>query len=96
MSALMTTNLFNKQPLDRMIEAERPRAAFQVAHSDWKEVETARLKRLLLDLAILDKEPATAVLPAAFDISEALKPLDARATPSRACSSRPHVRSDPA
>ena len=43
--------------VDRLLDAERPRAAFHAAHMDWARLETSRLKRLLTDVATVGAEP---------------------------------------
>ena len=42
--------------IDKLLEAIRPRAAFQSAHFSLEEVETSRLKRLLNEIATCDSE----------------------------------------
>ena len=65
--------------IDRLLEAKRPRAAFQTVNRiNWDQVETARLKRLLLAVATVDAEPADLYRPDAWHISEALDSLDGR------------------
>lgn len=64
--------------IDRLLEAKRPRAAFHVAHLDWRQIETSRLKRLLLDVATVDAEPAEWSRVDDYYISEALNSLDGR------------------
>ena len=64
--------------IDRLLEAKRPRAAFHAVHLDWQRVETSRLKRLLLDVATVDAEPADWYTPDGYYISEALASLNNR------------------
>jgi addiction module HigA family antidote len=64
--------------IDRLLEAKRPRAAFHAVHMDWPEIETSRLKRLLLAVATVDAEPAGHYKLNAHYISEALNSLDGR------------------
>ena len=64
--------------IDRLLEGDRPRAAFFAVHIDWGKVETSRLKRLLLAVATVDSEPADHFKIKAYDISEALKSLGGR------------------
>ncbi len=64
--------------IDRLLEARRPRAAFNVVHMDFKEIETSRLKRLLHDIATFDAEPADHFKFDPYCISEALDSLDGR------------------
>lgn len=60
--------------IDRLLEARRPRAAFQTVCWDWPQIETSRLKRLLRAVATVDDEPED-WYP---DLSEALDSLDGR------------------
>jgi len=64
--------------IDRLLEAQRPRAAFQAVHMHWSKIETSRLKRLLLAVATTDAEPKDAFRLAAHDISDALEALNGR------------------
>ena len=64
--------------IDRLLEAERPRAAFHAVRLDWKQVDTPRLKRLLLAVATVNAEPADWYRPDAYYISKALASLDGR------------------
>jgi hypothetical protein len=64
--------------IDRLLEADRPRAAFHVAHLDWTEIEAARLKRLLRAVATTNAEPKNQYKLDAHDISSALQSLDGR------------------
>ena len=57
----------------------RPRAAFQAVCWDWNEIETSRLKRLLMAVATTNAEPADCPELDAYDISTALDALDGRA-----------------
>ena len=43
--------------IDRLLEVDRPRAAFSIVRFDWEKVETSRLKRLLVTVATVDSEP---------------------------------------
>ena len=43
--------------VDRLLDAKRPRAAFNAVQYDWSRIETMRLKRLLRDVASIDNEP---------------------------------------
>ncbi|MGE3843029.1 MAG: hypothetical protein AB7I50_15760, partial [Vicinamibacterales bacterium] len=64
--------------IDRLLEAERPRAAFRAVHLDWDKVETTRLKRLMLAVPTLAGDaPGTYQLDR-HDISKALSSLDGR------------------
>lgn len=65
--------------IDRLIEVKRPLAAFHAVRLDWQQVETSRLKRLLLDVATVDAEPTDWYGVDPFLISDALISLDQRA-----------------
>lgn len=65
--------------IDRLLEAQRPRAAFHAVHMDFKDVETSRLKRLLRDIATVNAEPAGHYKLDSYYISDALNSLDGRA-----------------
>ena len=65
--------------VDRLLVAERPRAACHAARMDWARLETSRLKRLLTDVATVDVEPQGTFRLDAHDISKALEALDGRA-----------------
>ena len=65
--------------LDRLLEANRPRAAFDTVHMHWEQVETSRLKRLLHTVGTVDEEPAGHYRLDPYMISEALESLDGRA-----------------
>ena len=64
--------------IDRLLEAERPRAAFSAVLFDWDKVETSRLKRLLAAVVQVDSEPAGQFRVESWDLSEALDSLDGR------------------
>jgi addiction module HigA family antidote len=64
--------------VDRLIEAERPRAAFHAVHMDFGKVETKRLIRLLRSVATSDAEPAGHFQLAQYEVSEAFKSLKKR------------------
>lgn len=64
--------------IDRLLEAKRPRAAFRAVHMDFKNIETARLKRLLRDVATVNAEPAGHFRLDRYHISEVLDSLDGR------------------
>ena len=64
--------------IDRLLEGDRPRAAFFAVQTDWGKVETSRLKRLLRAVATVDSEPADHFKIEAYTISEALKSLGGR------------------
>ena len=65
--------------VDRLLDAGRPRAAFAVARLRFNELETSRLKRLLLDVAAGDAEPAGHYLVQPYELEKALKSLAGRA-----------------
>ena len=64
--------------IDRLLEAQRPRAAFHAVHMDFKDIETSRLKRLLRDVATVNVEPSGHFRIDRYYISEALASLDGR------------------
>ncbi len=64
--------------IDRFLEARRPRAAFFAVHMDFRDIETSRLKRLLLDVATVNVEPADHFKLDSYHISEALDSLHGR------------------
>ncbi len=65
--------------IDRLLEANRPRAAFHAVSLHWDQVETARLRRLLIAVATVDAEPADHYRLDYYHISTALDSLDGRA-----------------
>ena len=65
--------------VERLLDAERPRAAFHAAHMDWARLKTTQLKRLLTDVATVGAEPHDTFRLDAHDVSEALEALDGRA-----------------
>lgn len=69
--------------IDRLLEAQRSRAAFHAVHMDFKDIETSRLKRLLRDVATVNAEPAGQFKLDRYYISEALDSLDGRAGVTR-------------
>ena len=64
--------------IDRLLEAQRPRAAFHAVHMDCPQVETLRLKRLLLAVATVNAGPADWYRPQDYHLSEALDSLAGR------------------
>jgi hypothetical protein len=58
--------------VDRLLEAQRPRAAFHAVHMDFKDIETSRLKRLLHEVTTSDAEPAGQFKLDRYYISQAL------------------------
>lgn len=69
--------------LDRLLEAQRPRAAFNAVHMDWEKIETSRLKRLLRAVASSSAEPKGSFRLRPYEISAALEELDDRAGVTR-------------
>ena len=63
---------------DRLLDAERPLAAFDVVDLDWSRIESSRLKRLLLAVATVKPEPEEHHQLDAYYISEALDSLGER------------------
>ena len=70
--------------IDRLLKAKRPRAAFHTVQLDWRQVETSRLKSLLLAVATVDDEPPSRYALDAYRVSEALNSLNKRTGVSRA------------
>jgi addiction module HigA family antidote len=64
--------------LDKLLDAKRPRAAFQSAHFSFEKVETSRLKRILHEVATSDSEPQGLYRVDPYDISSALDILQQR------------------
>ena len=64
--------------IDRLLEANRPRAAFQAVDFEWPRIETSRLKRLLHASATADAEPQGHYPLKAYQISKALEALNDR------------------
>jgi len=69
--------------IDRLLEARRPRAAFQAVRVDFKDIETSRLKSLLRDVATVDAESTDHFKLDSYHISKALDSLDGRAGVTR-------------
>lgn len=69
--------------IDRLLEAQRPRAAFHAVHMDLKHVETSRLKRLLHDVATVNAEAPGQFKLDPYYVSEGLDSLGARASVTR-------------
>ena len=67
--------------VDRLLDAKRPHSAFDVVGLAWSEIETGRLKRLLMACATEDAEPVGHLSP--YFISTALESLDGRAGVTR-------------
>lgn len=64
--------------IDRLLDVQRPRAAFHVVRMDLKDVETNRLKLLLRTIATVDAEPAEHFKLESYSISQAFDSLDGR------------------
>ena len=64
--------------IDRLLNARRPRTAFRAVQRHWDQVETSRLKRLLLAVSSQDAETADTYRVQPDRISEALASLDGR------------------
>ena len=66
------------QIIDRLVEAERPRAAFFAVRFGWDKVETSRLRRLLTAVVNVNTEPADHFAIESYRLSEALDSFDGR------------------
>ena len=64
--------------IDRLLEVDRPRAAFFAVRFDWDSVETSRLKRVLMAVVNGSGEPAGDFEIEPYSLSEALSSLDGR------------------
>jgi len=64
--------------IDRLLEVQRPRAAFHAVHMDFDNIETTRLTRLLRDIATVGGEPAGYFKLDRHYISAGLESLDGR------------------
>ncbi len=69
--------------IDRLLEVQRPRAAFCAVHMDLDDIETSRLKRLLRDVATVSAEPADHFELDGYYISRGLDSLECRAGVTR-------------
>lgn len=65
--------------VDRLLEAQRPRAAFHCVHLDWERLDTSRLERLLREVATVSAEASGTYQLDPHDLSAALDSLDGRA-----------------
>ena len=65
--------------IDRLLEVQRPRAAFFTVHMAFEQVETSRLKRLLQELGTCDSEASGTYPIEPYYLSEALSILQKRA-----------------
>ena len=64
--------------IDRLLEAERPRATFFAVRFEWDKIETSRLKRLLMAVVNVAAEPTSHFKIESYRLSEALDSLDGR------------------
>jgi hypothetical protein len=64
--------------VDRLLGAQRPRAAFNAVQSAVEKLESSRLKRLLEQVGTCDLEPAGTYRLDGYHISSALSSLDGR------------------
>ena len=64
--------------IDRLLEAQRPRAAFFAVRFDWAKIETLRLKRLLDAVIIENSEPEGHFEIESWHLSAVLDALDGR------------------
>ena len=64
--------------LDRLIDVERPVAAFRAAYFAWHRIETLRLKRLLFAVSTAKPDPVVGYETEERQISDALDSLDGR------------------
>ncbi len=64
--------------IDCLREVRRPRAAFHAVQMSFKDIETARLKKLLREVVTVNAEPEGHYPPEGYSISEALDSLDSR------------------
>ena len=69
--------------LERLLQAQRPRAALHTMGPHVKSIETSRLKRLLSDVATVHDEPVGSFPIDRHDLSDALDALDGRAGVTR-------------
>jgi addiction module HigA family antidote len=64
--------------IERLLEADRPRAAFFTANMDWKKVDTLHLKRLLRAIVKDKSEASDTYQLSSYDIAEAFTVLNER------------------
>ena len=69
--------------VDELLKVDRPRAAFQAAHMDWKLIESPRLIRLLEEVATNAAEPLDCYPIDGYYVSQALDALEQRGDTSR-------------
>ena len=61
--------------IDRFLEARRPEVAFHCVRPWFRDIETSRLRRLLLELALVDRELAEDFRPERHAIAQAMSSL---------------------
>jgi hypothetical protein len=76
---LALLRLLKEAAVDRLLEAQRPRAAFSAVHMEFDKVEIKRLVTLLRTVATSTAESAEHFQLAHHDVSNAFKSLAARA-----------------
>lgn len=64
--------------VDRLLDAQRPHAAFWVIGNDWSKIEAERLKRVLLAMASAEPESHDQHAVEGYRLEKALKSLEAR------------------
>ncbi|MEZ5829487.1 MAG: addiction module antitoxin, partial [Hyphomicrobiales bacterium] len=64
--------------IERLLKANRPRAAFQAAEYQWKNIESALLAKLLKDVATNSSESSEKFRFHSYEVEEAFKILDER------------------
>jgi addiction module HigA family antidote len=64
--------------VDRLLEVQRPRAAFSTVHMAFEQIETSRLKRLLYEVGTCNSEAAGTYPVQPYYLSEALDALQER------------------
>ena len=69
--------------IERLLQVQRPRAAFRAIRHDAERIETSLLKRLLSDLATVHSETSGSYRIDPYDLSDALRALDGRSGVSR-------------
>ena len=64
--------------VDRLLDAQRPHAAFWAMGNDWSKIEAGRLKRVLLSMASAEPESRDQHATEGYRLEKALKSLDGR------------------
>lgn len=64
--------------IDQLLTSKRPSAALAMARFEWSDIETARLKRLLHEVATTKPNPTDNYKFRPYDIAEAFKSLERR------------------